>query len=189
MSTSSDHASLRGTRRGHQGPPLRLRPYQRAPARPVRTGRSLVEPALPPRLRRRHRDRRAAWRRRHRDAGRELRHGGAARARRHAARSQRSICASTTRSRPRPGLDIKAHSVCYRTTRSIAFVRSTAYQESEDDPVATATACFMIGANRTNMLADRRMESAQHPDAGGAGGSGRPVRQQPVRALPRHSRE
>ena len=27
-----------------------------------------------------------------------------------------------------PGLDIKAHSICYRTTRSIAFVRSTAYQ-------------------------------------------------------------
>jgi uncharacterized protein (TIGR00369 family) len=54
-----------------------------------------------------------------------------------------------------PGLDIKAHSVCYRVTRSIAFVRSTAYQDSEDDPVATATACFMIGANRTNMLMDR----------------------------------
>jgi len=33
-----------------------------------------------------------------------------------------------------PGLDIKAHSVCSRVTRSIAFVRSTAYQESEDDP-------------------------------------------------------
>jgi len=48
-----------------------------------------------------------------------------------------------------PGLDIKAHSFCYRVTRSIAFVRSTAYQESEDDPVATATACFVIGANRT----------------------------------------
>ncbi len=54
-----------------------------------------------------------------------------------------------------PGFAIRAHSVCYRVTRSIAFVRSTAYQESEDDPVATATACFMIGANRTNMLADR----------------------------------
>ena len=54
-----------------------------------------------------------------------------------------------------PGLDIKAHSICYRVTRSIAFVRSTAYQEAEDDPVATATACFMIGANRTNMLKDR----------------------------------
>ena len=57
-----------------------------------------------------------------------------------------------------PGLDIKAHSICYRVTSSIAFVRSTAYQESENDPVATATACFMIGAKRTNMLADRAME-------------------------------
>ena len=48
-----------------------------------------------------------------------------------------------------PGLAIRAHSLCYRVTRSIAFVRATAYQDSEDDPVATATACFMIGANRT----------------------------------------
>jgi uncharacterized protein (TIGR00369 family) len=62
-----------------------------------------------------------------------------------------------------PGLDIKAHSFCYRVTRSIAFVRSTAYQESEDDPVATATACFMIGANRTNMLTDRRLNDGAPP--------------------------
>jgi uncharacterized protein (TIGR00369 family) len=62
-----------------------------------------------------------------------------------------------------PGLDIKAHSVCYRVTRSIAFVRSTAYQDSEDDPVATATACFMIGANRTNMLAGRPVPSHTLP--------------------------
>src|SRR6187549_3010334 len=61
-----------------------------------------------------------------------------------------------------PGLDIRAHSFCYRVTRSIAFVRSTAYQESEDDPVATATACFMVGANRTNML-DRAMEARTLP--------------------------
>jgi len=54
-----------------------------------------------------------------------------------------------------PGLDIKAHAVCYRVTRSIAFVRATAYQDSEDDAVATATACFMVGANRTNMLKDK----------------------------------
>lgn len=62
-----------------------------------------------------------------------------------------------------PGLDIKAHSFCYRFTRSIAFVRSTAYQESENDPVATATACFMIGANRTNMLTDRPMNAGAPP--------------------------
>lgn len=62
-----------------------------------------------------------------------------------------------------PGLDIKAHSLCYRVTRSIAFVRSTAYQESEDDPVATATACFMIGANRTNMLTDRPRNDGAPP--------------------------
>src|SRR5215469_10886125 len=62
-----------------------------------------------------------------------------------------------------PGLDIKAHSLCYRVTRSIAFVRSTAYQESEDDPVATATACFMIGANRTNMLKDRKAGYREPP--------------------------
>jgi uncharacterized protein (TIGR00369 family) len=62
-----------------------------------------------------------------------------------------------------PGHDIKAHSFCYRVTRSIAFVRSTAYQESEDDPVATATACFMIGANRTNMLTDRPINDGVLP--------------------------
>lgn len=51
-----------------------------------------------------------------------------------------------------PGVELKAHSICFRVTRSIAFVRATAYQESEDDPVATATACFMVGANRSNMM-------------------------------------
>jgi len=62
-----------------------------------------------------------------------------------------------------PGLDIKAHSVCFRVTRSIAFVRSTAYQESEDHPVATATACFMIGANRTNMFSDKKAKYREPP--------------------------
>ena len=64
-----------------------------------------------------------------------------------------------------PGLEIKAHSHCYRVTRSIAFVRATAYQDSEDDPVATATACFMVGANRTNMLTDRPARVGGAPPA------------------------
>jgi len=62
-----------------------------------------------------------------------------------------------------PGLAIRAHSLCYRVTRSIAFVRATAYQDAEDDPVATATACFMVGANRTNMLADTRLNHGVLP--------------------------
>lgn len=47
---------------------------------------------------------------------------------------------------------IRAHAHCYHFTRTIAFVRATAYQESESDPIASATAMFMIGANRTDML-------------------------------------
>src|SRR4051795_7098385 len=62
-----------------------------------------------------------------------------------------------------PGLAIRAHSVCYRVTRSIAFVRATAYQETLDEPVATATACFMIGANRTNMLEGHPVEQSAPP--------------------------
>src|SRR5436309_3385798 len=62
-----------------------------------------------------------------------------------------------------PGLDIRAHSVCHRVTRSIAFVRSTAYQDSLDSPVATATACFMLGANRTNMLEGRLTDERALP--------------------------
>ena len=65
----------------------------------------------------------------------------------------------------KPGLDIKAHSVCYHVTRSIAFVRSTAYQDTEQDPVATAAACFMVGANRTNMLRDRDAHEVPALDA------------------------
>jgi len=65
----------------------------------------------------------------------------------------------------KPGVDIKAHSVCYHVTRSIAFVRSTAYQETEQDPVATAAACFMIGANRTNMLRDEHAYEVPTLDA------------------------
>jgi uncharacterized protein (TIGR00369 family) len=62
-----------------------------------------------------------------------------------------------------PGLDIKAHASCYRVTRSIAFARATAYQESEDNPVATATACFMLGANRSNMFVERPREQHETP--------------------------
>jgi uncharacterized protein (TIGR00369 family) len=78
-----------------------------------------------------------------------------------------------------PGLDIRAHAVCYRTTRSIAFVRATAYQDSEDDPVATATACFMVGANRTNMLKGRSREDLALPTLDAPEDSAGPFAQSP----------
>jgi uncharacterized protein (TIGR00369 family) len=36
---------------------------------------------------------------------------------------------------------------CYKCTRSVAFIRASAYQEDPDDPVAAATATFMIGTH------------------------------------------
>lgn len=51
-----------------------------------------------------------------------------------------------------PGQVMRAHAHCYHLTRSIAFVRATAYQDSEDEPIGSATAMFMVGANRSDML-------------------------------------
>ena len=43
-----------------------------------------------------------------------------------------------------PGLDVYARAHCYKLTRSIAFVRATAYDRDLEDPVATAQAAFML---------------------------------------------
>ncbi len=47
-----------------------------------------------------------------------------------------------------PGMELKAHAMCYSITRSIAFVRATAYEDDESNPVATATGCFMINSTK-----------------------------------------
>jgi uncharacterized protein (TIGR00369 family) len=46
-----------------------------------------------------------------------------------------------------PGLDIICRAHCYKLTRSVAFVRATAYDRDPDDPVATAQAAFMLNAS------------------------------------------
>jgi uncharacterized protein (TIGR00369 family) len=46
-----------------------------------------------------------------------------------------------------PGRDILASAHCYKLTRSIAFVRALAYDQSPADPVAAAQAAFMLDSN------------------------------------------
>jgi uncharacterized protein (TIGR00369 family) len=47
-----------------------------------------------------------------------------------------------------PGKDIYARAFCYKATRSVAFVRAVAYDESPDDPVAAAQAAFMLDSSK-----------------------------------------
>ncbi len=41
------------------------------------------------------------------------------------------------------GRDVFAKAHCYKMTKTIAFVRATAYHDTPDDPVATASGTFM----------------------------------------------
>jgi uncharacterized protein (TIGR00369 family) len=46
-----------------------------------------------------------------------------------------------------PGRDIIAEAHCYKVTRSVAFVRAVAFEDSAEDPVANATAAFMLASD------------------------------------------
>ena len=41
---------------------------------------------------------------------------------------------------------LRVHAACYRLTRSIAFVRATAWQDDEREPVAVSQSTFMRGS-------------------------------------------
>lgn len=47
-----------------------------------------------------------------------------------------------------PKRDLVAYAHCYKITRSVAFVRGTAYHDDPADPIATSHGTFMLGANR-----------------------------------------
>ena len=46
-----------------------------------------------------------------------------------------------------PGRDIFCRAHCYKVARSVAFVRAAAYEDSPDNPVATAQAAFMLNSS------------------------------------------
>ena len=178
-------AAIRRTHGCHQGAPLRLRLYQRAQARPRRIGRSLVQPALPPRLRRRHRNRRASRRRRHRHARRDLRHGRAARARRdacdrHARPAHRLPEARDPRPRHQGALGLLPRHPLdrLRARHRLPGCRGRSRRHRNR---------LLHDRRQPDQHADRRAaERRRAAGARGAGRSGRPVRQQSVRAFSRH---
>jgi uncharacterized protein (TIGR00369 family) len=52
----------------------------------------------------------------------------------------------------RPKSTIFAHAECYRVTRSVAFSRGLAYQDSIDDPIAHCAGSFMLSTAGAPML-------------------------------------
>jgi len=50
---------------------------------------------------------------------------------------------------------IYAAAECCKLTRSVAFLRSTVYQEDENDLIAYGSATFMLGANHTKLYLQR----------------------------------
>ncbi|NJO35350.1 MAG: PaaI family thioesterase [Rhodospirillales bacterium] len=47
-----------------------------------------------------------------------------------------------------PGRDVLAEAHCYKIGRNVAFVRAVAFEDSADNPIAHATATFMVNATR-----------------------------------------
>jgi uncharacterized protein (TIGR00369 family) len=55
----------------------------------------------------------------------------------------------------RPGKPLHAHAVCYRLTPSITFVRASAWQDDENEPVAVSQSTFMRSSSPSPALVQK----------------------------------
>ena len=68
-----------------------------------------------------------------------------------------------------PGLDVIGEAHCYKVTKSVAFVRGTAFHEDPSDPIASCVGAFMLAANRAAPAASIAREQVKKMlDAEGA---------------------
>ncbi len=51
-----------------------------------------------------------------------------------------------------PGLDIHARAECFKTTHNVAFVRALAFHTEPSDPIAAASATFMISTRGKSVI-------------------------------------
>jgi uncharacterized protein (TIGR00369 family) len=65
-----------------------------------------------------------------------------------------------------PGLGVFAEAHCYKVTRSIAFVRASAWDKDKDDPLATAQAAFMINSDSGRRAAGQPSEPSSSQGSG-----------------------
>lgn len=72
----------------------------------------------------------------------------------------------------RPREDLLGHAVCYKLTRSVAFVRATAYESDPADPVAAAQATFMLTGGGRDAMARGAQAAAMALRAPVAGAEG-----------------
>lgn len=54
--------------------------------------------------------------------------------------------------RGEPGREVIADAVCFKRTRSVAFVRAFAHHGDPDDPVAAAAGAFMVGTHMLGLV-------------------------------------
>ena len=71
----------------------------------------------------------------------------------------------------KPGLDLYGKAECYKRTRSVAFVRGRAWDQSEDEPFAHFIATYMLGSSEGEHPLRRVAAERAGPPPGGEGGA------------------